>query len=38
VEDDVKNDKEKIPPVHPGDILLEDFLKHMGIMRHRPLN
>ena len=25
----------KIPPVHPGDILLEDFLKPMGISQYR---
>ncbi len=25
----------KIPPVHPGDVLLEDFLKPMGISQYR---
>ena len=25
----------KIPPVHPGEILLEDFLKPMGISQYR---
>ena len=30
------NDQEgKIPPVHPGEILLEDFLKPMGITPYR---
>jgi len=24
-----------LPPVHPGEILLEDFLKPMGITRYR---
>ena len=27
MEDDVNNREEKFPPVHPGEILLEDFLK-----------
>lgn len=26
--------KKDIPPVHPGEILLEDFLKPLGITRH----
>ncbi len=26
---------EKIPPVHPGEILLEDYLKPMGISQHQ---
>ncbi|MBF0497636.1 MAG: HigA family addiction module antidote protein [Deltaproteobacteria bacterium] len=25
----------KMPPVHPGDILLEEFLKPMGISQYR---
>jgi antitoxin HigA-1 len=25
----------QLPPVHPGEILLEDFLKPMGISRYR---
>ncbi|WP_133511168.1 HigA family addiction module antitoxin [Candidatus Thiosymbion oneisti] len=25
----------KLPPIHPGEILLEDFLKPMGISQHR---
>ena len=28
-----KNDR--IPPVHPGEILLEDFLKPMGLSQNR---
>jgi addiction module HigA family antidote len=24
-----------LPPVHPGEILLEDFLKHLNITRYR---
>lgn len=27
--------KEKIPPAHPGEILLEEFLKPMGISQNR---
>lgn len=27
--------KDKIPPVHPGEILLEEFLKPMGISQNR---
>jgi len=27
--------KNKIPPVHPGEILLEEFLKPMGISQNR---
>ncbi|AJI78488.1 addiction module antidote protein, HigA family [Corynebacterium singulare] len=26
---------EKLPPVHPGEILVEDFLKEMGITQHK---
>ncbi len=26
---------EKLPPVHPGEVLLEDFLKPMGISPYR---
>ncbi|MDP6953443.1 MAG: HigA family addiction module antitoxin [Alphaproteobacteria bacterium] len=25
----------KIPPIHPGEVLLEDFLKPMGISQYR---
>jgi antitoxin HigA-1 len=28
-------DENKIPPVHPGEILLEDFLKPLGISQYR---
>jgi len=27
--------KTKIPPIHPGEILLEEFLKPMGITQYR---
>jgi addiction module HigA family antidote len=27
--------EEKIPPVHPGEVLLEDFLKPLGISQYR---
>jgi len=27
--------KRDLPPVHPGEILIEDFLKPMGISRYR---
>lgn len=26
---------EKMPPIHPGEILLEDFLKPLGISQYR---
>ena len=26
---------DKLPPVHPGEILMEDFLKEMGITHHK---
>ncbi len=26
---------EKLPPIHPGEILLEEFLKPMGISQYR---
>ena len=28
-------DKEKLPPIHPGEILMEEFLKPMGISQYR---
>ena len=27
--------REKIPPVHPGEVLLEDYLEPMGIGQHQ---
>lgn len=27
--------KKKMPPIHPGEILIEDFLKPMGITQYR---
>jgi len=29
---------EKIPPVHPGEILMEEFLKPMGLSQNRLAN
>jgi len=26
---------EKIPPIHPGEILLEDFMKPLGLSQYR---
>ena len=26
---------DKLPPVHPGEILMEDFLKDMGVTQHK---
>ena len=26
---------DKLPPVHPGEILMEDFLEEMGITQHK---
>ena len=31
----MNNREEKLPPVHPGEILLEDLLKPMGIRPYR---
>lgn len=28
-------DRRDLPPVHPGEILLEDFLKPLGLTRYR---
>ncbi len=28
-------DTDKLPPVHPGEILLEDFIEGFGITQHR---
>ena len=28
-------DREKLPPIHPGEILLEEFLNPMGISQYR---
>lgn len=30
--------KQKIPPIHPGEILVEEFLKPMGISQYRLAN
>jgi plasmid maintenance system antidote protein VapI len=27
--------EQKLPPIHPGEILLEEFLKPMGISQYR---
>ncbi len=26
---------DKLPPVHPGEVLMEDFLKDLGITQHK---
>jgi addiction module HigA family antidote len=28
--------KNKLPPVHPGEVLLEDFMKPLGLSQYRP--
>ena len=28
-------DTEKLPPVHPGEVLLEDFMKPLGLSQYR---
>jgi addiction module HigA family antidote len=33
--DDARRDDDRLPPVHPGEILLEDFLKPMAISQYR---
>jgi addiction module HigA family antidote len=30
--------KEKLPPIHPGEILAEEFLKPLGISQYRLAN
>ena len=35
IEGDFSMTKRELPPVHPGEILLEDFLKPMEITRYR---
>ena len=30
-----KMDAEKLPPVHPGEVLLEDFMKPLGLSQYR---
>ncbi len=30
--------KKRLPPIHPGEILLEEFLKPMGISQYRLAN
>ena len=32
---DKNMDKKRLPPIHPGEILLEEFLKPMGISQYR---
>jgi len=32
---DAVPDDDRLPPVHPGEILLEDFLKPMGLSQYR---
>ncbi|MFO7944249.1 MAG: hypothetical protein R6U51_08130 [Anaerolineales bacterium] len=27
--------KKKLPPVHPGEVLLEEFLKPLGLSQHQ---
>lgn len=27
--------KEKLPPIHPGEVLLEDFMKPLGLSQYR---
>ena len=29
------NNEKKLPPIHPGEILMEEFLKPMGISQYR---
>ncbi len=33
-----KEKQKKIPPVHPGEILMEEFLKPMGLSQNRVAN
>ena len=28
-------DTEKLPPIHPGEVLLEDFMKPLGLSQYR---
>ena len=29
------NQEERLPPVHPGEVLLEDFMKPLGLSQYR---
>jgi len=31
----ITNRRKKLPPVHPGEVLFEEFLKPMGLSQHR---
>ena len=31
----MKLNEERLPPVHPGEVLLEDFMKPMGLSQYR---
>ncbi len=31
----VEDKEERLPPVHPGEVLLEDFMKPMGLSQYR---
>ena len=35
IDDEGKNMKRDMPPIHPGEILFEDFLKPLGITQYR---
>ena len=28
-------DEERLPPIHPGEVLLEDFMKPLGLSQYR---
>ncbi|MBX3014478.1 MAG: HigA family addiction module antidote protein [Caldilineaceae bacterium] len=30
-----KNQEERLPPIHPGEVLLEDFMKPLGLSQYR---
>jgi len=31
----VNMDEERLPPIHPGEVLLEDFMKPLGLSQYR---
>jgi len=30
-----RNNMQKLPPIHPGEVLLEDFMKPLGLSKYR---
>ncbi len=35
INENENNQEERLPPVHPGEVLLEDFMKPLGLSQYR---